>query len=225
MQRRALPLMKFLGEPRSGSYAGITSSRNRFGQYVRSRATPVNVDSTAQATQRSILSVNAAAWRGLTSTQRAGWNDMALSVVRTDALGQSYTPTGFQAYVSVNNVLAVMGSALISDAPAVSTPAGLLTATLTGTTSTLSLAYTTTPLTTGAKLIVSAAPQRSAGRSFEQDFRKIFVSAAAAASPANIFTVFQTKFGTPVTGNKIFVSATVALAGFESAPIIATVVI
>lgn len=217
--------MKFLGEPRSGSYQGITSSRNRNGQYVRSRATPVNPNSTAQATQRSIMSVNAAAWRALTDPQRAGWSDLGTQMARTDQLGQSYTLTGFQAYCSVNNVLSVMGSANLSAAPALGTPAGLLTATLTGTTSTLSLAYTTTPLVTGAKLIVSAAPQRSAGRNFEQDFRKIFVSAAAAASPANIFTVFQTKFGTPVTANKIFVSATVALGGFESAPIIATVVI
>src|SRR5438876_229394 len=65
--------MKFLGEPRSGSLAGQTSSRNRFGQYVRSRATPVNPNSVAQAAVRARQSNNAAAWRTITDTQRAGW--------------------------------------------------------------------------------------------------------------------------------------------------------
>lgn len=217
--------MKFLAEPRSGSFQGLTSSRNRFGQYVRSRATPVNPSTSAQAAQRSRLSVNAAAWRALTNTQRTGWADLGLSMSRTDSLGQTYTLTGFQAYCSVNNNLAFAGTALISDAPALSTPSGLLTATLTGTTSTLSLAYTATPLATGVKALISASPQRSAGRTFEEDFRYIFTTAAAAASPANIFTSYQTKFGTPVSGNKIFVSATLTIGGFESAAFITSVVI
>lgn len=217
--------VKLLIEPRSGSYQGLTFSRNRFGQYLRSRATPVNPNTAAQAAQRSRQSVNAAAWRALTGTQRAGWNDLGVSMTRTDSLGQTYALTGFQAYVSVNNNLAFAGTALISDAPALATPAGLLTGTLTGTTSTLSLAYTATPLATGVKLLVSASPQRSAGRSFEQDFRYIFTSSAAAASPANIFTAYQTKFGTPVTGNRIFVSATCTIGGFESPAFITSVVI
>jgi hypothetical protein len=217
--------MKILDVPRSGSYQGITSSRNRFGQYVRTRATPVNPSSTAQAAQRSRMSVNAAAWRALSNSQRAGWASLGDSMTRTDSLGQSYTLTGFQAYISVNNNLAFAGSSAVSDAPELLTPAGLLTATLTGTTSTLSLAYTATPLGTGVKLLISASPQGSAGKSFQEDFRFILATAAAAASPANIFTVYQTKFGTPVTGNKIFVSATTTVGGFESSAFIASVVI
>lgn len=212
--------MKFLGEPRSGSYAGLTSSRNRNGQYVRNRATPVNPSTAAQVATRTRQTVNAAAWRALTGDQRSGWSDLGLSMVRTDSLGSSYNLTGFQAYCSVNNILAQAGSALVDDAPALSTPVGLLTMTLTLTTSSFSVAYTTTPLDTGVKLIIRASPQRSAGRSYEADYRVIQVTAAAAASPANILTNYTAKFGVPVSGNKIFVSASTTIDGFESIPLI-----
>ena len=209
--------MKILADPRSGSYQGLTSSRNRFGQYVRTRATPVNPRSTAQVTTRTRQSVNAAAWRGLTDAQRAGWGDLGLQMVRTDSLGQSYSLTGFQAYCSVNNTLAAAGSTLVSAAPALSVPAGLISVTLTLTSASFSVAYTATPLATGVKLIIRASPQRSAGRNFESDFRVITTTAAAAASPANILTAYTAKFGAPVTGNKIFTLCATTLGGFESA--------
>src|SRR6266702_5389643 len=140
--------MKILDVPRSGSYAGVTSSRNRNGQYVRSRATPVNPRSNAQVAARTRQTVNAAAWRSLTSAQRAGWLSLGAEMTRTDALGQSYNLTGFQAYCSINNILSVCGSALVSDAPALATPSGLLTMTITLTAAAFSVAYTTTPLAT-----------------------------------------------------------------------------
>lgn len=213
-------LMKILDVPRSGSYQGITSSRNRNGQYVRTRATPVQPRTAAQIAQRTRQTVNAAAWRALTAAQRAGWGDLGLSMTRTDSLGQSYTLTGFQAYCSVNNILAVMGSTLISDAPVLSTPVGLLTMTLTLTNAAFSVAYTTTPLAANTKLIIRCSPQRSAGRTYEADYRVITVTAAAAASPANILTAYTARFGAPVTGNKVFVSASTAFGGFESIPLI-----
>lgn len=217
--------MKLLDVPQSGSLAGTTSSRNRFGQYHRTRSIPVNPASSAQGTSRGRLSANAAAWRTLTDLQRAGWRDLGASMTRTDALGQSYTLTGFMAYCSVNGVLAASGGTLLSDAPALTTPPSLLTAALTITAATASVAYTATPLGTGAKLLVFASPQRSAGRAFEGDYRLVHTSAAAAASPANIFSGYQAKFGTPVVGNKVFLSCVVTVGGFESGPTVTAAVV
>jgi hypothetical protein len=212
--------MKILDVPRSGSYGGVTSSRNRNGQYVRTRATPVNPRSMAQVAARTRQTVNAAAWRALTAGQRAGWLSLGAEMSRTDSLGQAYSLTGFQAYCSVNNILSVSGSALISDAPALATPAGLLTMTLTLTSAAFSVAYTTTPLAAGVKAIIRVSPQRSAGRNFEADFRVLTVTAAAAASPVNILSAYTAKFGVPVTGNKIFVSVSNSISGFESPALI-----
>jgi len=217
--------MKILDVPRSGSYQGITSSRNRNGQYVRTRATPVNPASTFQGVVRARMSTNAAAWRALTDIQREGWVSLGLSMTRTDALGQSYDLTGFQAYCSVNNVRLADGLATTSAPPAFSTPVNITTLVITLTAAAFSLAYTATPLATATYLNVFASPQRSAGRSFEGDFRLIFTSAAAAASPANIFTAYQARLGTPVVGNKIFLSIVASTLGFESGPFLASQVV
>jgi hypothetical protein len=214
-----------LDVPQSGSVGGVTSSRNRFGQYKRARATPVNPRSAAQAQSRSRMSVNAALWRTLTGAQRAGWVDLGLSMVRSDALGQNYNLTGFQAFCSVNNTLASSSGAGVLAAPGLVTPAGLLTGTLTVTAATMSLAYTTTPLGAGVKLQVFASPQRSAGRTFEGDFRQLLVSAAAAASPMDLFAAYSAKNGVPVVGNRIFVSAVTTVGGFQSGAFVTSAVV
>lgn len=208
--------MKFLAEPRSGSQAGTTSSHNRFGQYTRNRSIPVNPRSTQQGAVRARLSANAAAWRALTANQRAGWTDLAQSMNRSDALGQSYNLTGFLAYVSVNNNNDAAGNSATPDAPALVTPSSVITATITLTSAAFSIAYTVTPLPTGARLFTYVGPQRSAGVNFENDLRLLAVSAAAAASPANVFAAYSAKWGVPVTTNRIFVSLRVYLGGFLS---------
>jgi hypothetical protein len=211
--------MKFLDVPRSGSQAGTVSSHNRYGQYTRTRAIPVNPGSANQGTVRGRLSANAAFWRTLTASQRAGWSDLAVSMIRSDALGSSYSLNGFGAFVSVNNNQLAAGNARLSDAPGLVSPSTVDTATITLTAASFSVAYTPTPLGAGARLFVYASPQRNAGRSFENDYRLIHVSAAAAASPANVLAAYTARFGVPVVGNKVFLSICVYLGGFRSGPL------
>jgi hypothetical protein len=146
-------------------------------------------------------------------------------MTRTDSLGQSYTLTGFQAYCSVNNNKLAAGDAVVSAAPVLTDPGTLLTATVTLTNAAFSIAYTTTPLGAGVRLFAFASPQRSAGRNFENDYRLISVSAAAAASPLVIFTPYSARLGTPVTGNKIFMSLVLYQAGFEGPPFLVAQVV
>jgi len=108
-------------------------------------------------------------------------------MTRTDSLGQSYNLTGFQAYCSVNNNNLAAGNAVVGDAPVLTTPSAITTATLTLTAAAFSVAYTPTPLGTGERLFTYTSLQRSAGRAFEHDLRLLAVSAAAAASPDNIY--------------------------------------
>lgn len=220
-----LPPVKILDVPRSGSYQGITSSRNRNGQYVRTRATPVNPNSTQQGVVRARMSANAAAWRALTGAQRAGWTDLGLSMNRTDSLGQNYNLTGFQAYCSVNNNNVAAGNAVVADAIALVTPPALLTATITLTAAAFSIAYTATPLAAGTRLFTFASPQRSAGRTFESDLRLLAVSAAAAASPANVYAAYVAKFGVPIVGNRIFLALVTYASGFQSGPLSTSAVV
>lgn len=211
--------MKILDVPQSGSLAGQTSSRNRFGQYRRTRAIPVNPVSTRQGVVRAWLGDLAQSWRDLTDAQRAGWSTLGLSYSRTDALGQTYNLDGQQAYISVNMTNLDAGAAVVSDAPGMIAPTGLLTVTITSTGGTLAAAYTATPLAAGTKLFTYASPQRSAGRQYESDLRLIAVSAAAAASPANILAAYTARFGAPVVGQRIHFSFQVYEGGFLSAPL------
>lgn len=211
--------MKMLIEPRSGSYQGVTSSHNRYGQYVRTRATPVNPNSDAQGAVRGRLSANASAWRALTDLLRAGWESLGAQMTRTDALGQSYALNGFSAFVSVNNNKLAAGDAVVTAAPGLVTPDAVVVGTVTLTAAAFTVAYTATPLPTGARLLVYASPQRSAGRAFEGDLRLVYASAAAAASPANIFAGYTARFGTPVVGNKVFLAVHTYLGGFRSGPV------
>lgn len=217
--------MKFLGQPSSGSQQGTTWSRNRFGQYQRSRAIPVNPASTFQGTVRARMSANAAAWRGLTDVQRAGWTSLGLSMTRTDSLGQSYNLTGFQAYCSVNNNNDAAFEAEVPDAPALVTPSAILTATVTLTSASFSIAFTPTPLSAGQRLFAFCSPQRSAGRNFEADFRLITVGDDATVSPLDVFSDYSARLGTPVTGNRIFLSLQVYEGGFLSGPLLTSEVV
>jgi hypothetical protein len=217
--------MKILDVPQSGSVAGTTSSRNRFGQYRRSRAIPVNPNSSFQGTQRARLAAGAANWRTLTSAQRAGWNDLANGFTRTNSLGETYNMTGFMCFVGCNNNQAAAGNAALTDAPALVTPATPLTATITLTAAAFSIAYTPTPLGAGIRLFSYVSLQRSAGRSFEGDFRLLAASAAAAASPANVYAAYVARFGVPVVGNRIFVALRTYAGGFLSGPLITSAVV
>lgn len=208
--------MKILDVPQSGSVAGVTASRNRYGQYHRTRAIPVNPASASQVAVRNRMSVNAAAWRALTDAQRAGWEDLALQMNRTDALGQGYTLNGFSAYVSVNNNNLAAGNAVVAAAPALITPSTVATVTPTLTAASFSIAYTPTPLGAGQRAFVYCSPQRAAGRSYESDYRLIHVSAAAAASPADILAAYTARCGVPVVGNRVFIAVAVYEGGFRS---------
>lgn len=164
------------------------------------------------------MSTNAAGWRSLTDAQRAGWEALGLMISRTDSLGQAYTLNGFLAYCSVNNNNLDAGNAVVADAPAIVTPPQLLTATITLTAAAFSVAYTATPLGAGQRLFIFCSPQQSAGRSFNADYRLITVTAAAAASPANILAAYTARLGVPVVGNRIFLSLAVYQAGFIGSP-------
>lgn len=212
--------MKILTIPQSGSVAGQTSSRNRFGQYIRTRAIPVNPSTPFQSAVRARLAGNATAWRDLTDLQRDGWTSLGIQMGRQDSLGQYYDLTGAQAYASVNNNRLAAGDAVVSDAPALTTPNALATVTLTGAAGTpaLSLAFTVSPLGGAERLFVYASPPRSAGRNFEADLRLLVVTAVAATTPQNILSAYTARFGSLIAGQRIFVAGATYEAGFLSLP-------
>ncbi len=203
--------MKKLDVPQSGSQANTTASRNRFGQYDRTRAVPVNPNSARQSLSRSRLSELSVAWRALSDAERISWNEYGSAHPRTDSLGQTVAPTGHQSFVGVNSGLVNAGLAQVTAPPVdIDLPAPELVLTVAAS-PTFSVAFAPTPLSGGAKMVIQASPSISAGRSFNGDYRFIQASAADAVSPVNIAAAYAAKFGALASGLRVFVRAYVIL--------------
>jgi hypothetical protein len=85
-----------------GSVNGVTYARNRYGLYARSKASPVQPRTPAQAERRAQLTVLSQRWRTLSETNRAEWRALADELIRSDALGLTYRLSGLQAYLQFN---------------------------------------------------------------------------------------------------------------------------
>jgi hypothetical protein len=83
----------------SGKLGGSVFSRNAFGQYIRPYRMPINPKTNAQEIARAALSDGAKAWATLTEQDRAAWVEYAKTVKYKDALGNTYSPTGQNAFV------------------------------------------------------------------------------------------------------------------------------
>ena len=104
----------------SGSIDGLTYSRNRFGMYVRGRATPVQPNTDRQQTMRAAMRVLANLWsETLTEVQRNEWRLYASNVAMTDKLGQQIFLTGQQHFIR-SNLPAIQNEVdIVSDGPGI----------------------------------------------------------------------------------------------------------
>ena len=95
----------------SGSIAGNTFARNRFGNYVRARTKPVNPNSDRQVAARARVSFLSEYWASdLSAVNRGLWDTYAAAVAMKNKLGESIKLTGFNHFIRTNAVR--MGVAL-----------------------------------------------------------------------------------------------------------------
>lgn len=181
----------------SGSIGDNTFSHNKGGPYVRKRGTPTNPNSTKQQAARAILATLSGNWASLTDVQRAGWADYAALSQYVDPLGTSFNLSGQQMFVALNSRLLGAGTTASATAPTGTGPDQYLTLTPTLTApSTISMAFTATPLGAGERMALWTTLPASAGRdpNFAQA-RLVGYSAAAAASPASFTTPYPMATG------------------------------
>lgn len=213
------PQMKILDVPQSGSVAGMTSSRNRFGQYKRTRATPVNPNTARQVLVRTRLVAASQAWAALDSGIRAQWVTYANAHAVTDSLGQSIYLTGHQAFVSHYSAWANAGL-VPADVPPSEAPvaAPVLSVFAPEAGGAVSMNVAVAPTAT-VPLVVEAGPYTSAGVDFNADYRFIQAFTAYTSTTVVVFTTaIGSKFGVAAAGQKIFVRARyVSLLGGVSA--------
>lgn len=207
--------MKYLGDPSSGSYAGITASRNRFGQYRRTRAVPVQPRTVRQLQQRSRMIAASSNWRSLTSYQIAAWAALGLQMTRNDSLGQSYNLTGAQAFSSVNSVLTTYGQSPVTDTPLLETPLAVSGLVISATASPAALTVSTTDEPATGFISFWASPPQSAGRQFAAK-PVLIASFAVGGSPYDLLADWNARWGTLIAGQRIAIVCRTMLDGFES---------
>lgn len=193
-----------------GKLNGSVFARNRGGAYVRTKVTPLNPKSSRQIEVRARLTALAQGFRSLSQDQISAWNNAVTQWQRTDVFGDLVSPTGLALYVRLNGNLLNAGQAIISDVPAPGSVDQVSSLTLTGdeSSSTLSLAATPAAVPADTTLIIEATEPLSLGiNNANSKFRYIGSFAAASASPYNLATMYQAKFGTIKANQKIFIRA------------------
>jgi len=190
-----------------GKVAGIVYSKNAAGAYLRQKVSPTQSLTARRGLVRTRITNLSKFWsNSLTAAQVAAWNSFAKNNPVTDVFGRTITLSGIQTYCRLNANILNVGGTQIDDPPASLTISGITSITITATAGTpaLTIAYLPTPLETNVHLNVFATQQLPTGRTFTKSFmRWIYASAAAAASPANVLSAYNTKFGALVEGSNI----------------------
>ena len=106
------------GGATSGKLGPAVASRNKGGQYLRSRVVPSGGTPTPQqeVIRNAIRSV-VPSWSSLTPDQRAGWNTFGTNVPTVDVLGDTIQLSGQNWYVGANVLATQIGTPLFEDAP------------------------------------------------------------------------------------------------------------
>lgn len=185
----------------SGKAGSTVASHGRFGSYFRTRNVPTNPNTEAQQQKRNWLSGIAKAWKLQTQLQRDSMDSIAATIAKTDRQGVTYYASGFDYFCELSMNLSTYAGALtiaanpsLNEAPP-AIASGVLTAD--GGSPALSFAYTATPLDTLHKLVIEMTGPLSPGVKFirRSEYRQIMVTAAAAASPTNLLTPWQARYG------------------------------
>lgn len=184
----------------SGSMAGITGSRNRYGMYLRSKALPVNPNTSLQQLIRGYFAAASNAWAAtLTVAQRAAWTVYAEAVTVKNSLGDNTVLSGNAMFARCNVPRLQAGKAIVADAPT-----SMLDAILTPPVSTviepgiagdLSIAFTNTDdwaTAVGGGLNVYAGPPLAPSIGFYKGpYKYLGTIAGALVPPTSPNTVFQ----------------------------------
>ncbi|MBA7657292.1 hypothetical protein ES703_65227 [subsurface metagenome] len=104
----------------SGSVAGNTFSRNRYGNYVRARTKPVNPNTARQIAVKAAMAFLADRWSQiLTEAQRTAWNLYGSSVDMTNGLGETINLSGYNHYMRSNMIRKQAGVGIIDAGPTI----------------------------------------------------------------------------------------------------------
>ena len=202
-----------------GSVNGVTYARNRFGLYVRSKASPVQPRTPAQSERRAQLTVLSQRWRTLNEGIRAEWRALADELTRSDALGLTYRLSGLQAYLQFNLWRALLQLAPQDNPPAqldAPSPIAITAVNVDPGDELMGVAFSPTPYAGAIALWATAPFSRGINFVAPSRYRIVEVIRPAAfggtiTSPQSFGDAYTEKFGIPIgelAGKRIAVALT-----------------
>lgn len=190
-----------------GKLGGHVFTKTRSGATMRTKVTPVNPQSSAQAAARSRLGGNSMAWGSLTEAQRESWNSLASETGKTNVFGDQYFPTGKNLFTSVNNNLLMIGKPTLQTAIK---PEALpfitdMSVAILKSASTITLNVSFEGSANKCTLVVEASAPLSPGKyNFDGSYRQIMFEADGTVPAAtDVYAAYVNKFGVPPAGKKI----------------------
>ena len=190
---------------------GSVFSKNRAGNFLRNKVTPVNPQSMAQQAVRAVFGAVSSAWRGLTEVQVNAWNALAGQVPYTDIFGDTKYLSGLQLHQKYNTNLQSVGNAMISNAPElIVVPSSAITAFSveidTGAiVSSIDVAGSPN-VPAGFTAVIFATPPMGVGISYaKSQLRKIGIVSSSSVLSTEFNSLYANKYGVPAVGSKVFV--------------------
>lgn len=183
---------------------GSVASRNRYGNYWRNKTTPINRQTSYQVAVRAQFAANSSAWRSLTPAEREAWRAAAPDFPFTDVFGDQLFLSGNSLYLKLNQNLQNMGASTIDNPPQPVTVENPDFTDLTASTSAVAVTVAA-PTSANGVLMVYAAANVSPGKSFVKNLYKYIGTITGGATPVDITTQVQERFGALTTGTAVWV--------------------
>lgn len=208
-----------------GKLNGSVASQNRYGNFWRTKASPINRRTSHQTAVRATFAFLSTAWGSLlTEAERGAFRAFAQDHPSSDVFGRSRSLDGHAMYIALNAALQNAGLAQITIPPVDITTgdvgALLEVATVTAG-GTLTLATNESNIPGGAMINVYATKVMPNGRNFVKSQLAFIGTYASGATPYNLKAKWVAKYGAfpTVAGGKIFVVAQIVTTeGWLSVP-------
>ena len=188
-----------------GKIGGHVASKNRAGAYLRTKVTPSNPNTVAQAQARSILASISQMWQTLTESQRNGWNEAVKEWGTTDIFGDIKKPSGINLFVKLNANLISVGFPQLLDVPRkMEVPSVIIaSAYLNITIDNIQINFDNNTAD-GVIALVRATPTLSPGVSFVKSQFRVVGSTVVNGNNLSIQGAYEPKFGLPLIGANVY---------------------
>lgn len=183
---------------------GSVFSKNRAGNYLRNKITPVNPQTTNQQNNRMLLGSIASSWRDLTRTQIEAWNEATVNFPKTDIFGDTKYPSGFNLFTELNKNRASFGLPVLLVPPMPGVFPVFDVASVVASVGTPELEITLTGVAPIAfyQVLIEATPAVSNGKSYVKNmYRRV---ATSMTTNPDVFDAYSALFGTPIEGERAY---------------------